>query len=321
MSQFLNRVLALTIERQNQLLTAFENILEQIFEGLRAAGGVDEGVETLRAESFTILENKDVYTHGQTGAVTRCLKIERRDRVTPLALDDVIARHGDKAAFLVNARSGRAALKVPAPGRMSEDGAVETCVRLLRPLESPSVTEAELADSHWEEIALYRFREAWKAERASLPAFRTSDFYLVTGLLLPIWDLMKSDSLRIYRLQTDDGKRLLGRVLKEMDLPAFHAALGLDAPEMSVHEIWASVIDGGVSHTLTRGLRFRRSLVIGTHRVEIASDGGTDLFDILTGLGCMTEIIQNRRRAFIPVGKEGPDILAKVLERFPLIGH
>ena len=41
MSQFLNRVLALTIARQNTLFEAFETLMAQILEGVRASGGLD----------------------------------------------------------------------------------------------------------------------------------------------------------------------------------------------------------------------------------------------------------------------------------------
>lgn len=324
MSRFLNRVLALTIARQNTLFEAFETILEQILEGLRATGGLDLGVETLQADSMIVEEARTVYTHARTGAETSCLKITRRDKQVPVRFEEIIARQVGTAKFLINARSGRAALALPAPNRMTEAGAVQKCVRLLRPLESQSLTEAELHASTWEEAALDRFRQAWEAELATLPEFRTSTFYLVTGLLLPIWDRMGSPamgrSLRIYRLQTDDGHRRLGRVLHEKDLPAFYRALGLDAPELTVEAMWTSVIDDGASYALVGGLRLRRSRIMGENRVEISFEGGSDIFSTLTGFGCMTEIIQFKRRAFIPLGSQGPVILAKVLERFPLAG-
>ena len=81
-----------------------------------------------------------------------------------------------------------------------------------------------------------------------MPEYQTSSFYLVTGLLLPIWDRMDKDNLRIYRLQTDDSRRLLGRVLHEKDLPAFYTALGLDAPELSLDALWDSVLEDGSSY-------------------------------------------------------------------------
>jgi len=323
MSRFLNRVLALTIGRQNALFEAFETVLEQILEGLRASGGLDVGVETLQADSFTVIESRDVYTHARTGAETRCLSIERRDKVTPVSFEEVVAQHGADTRLLVNAKSGRAALCKPAPSRMSEAGAVERCVRLLRPLDSHTLTETELTTSAWEEAEGKSFREAWEAELAGLPEYRTSTFYLVTGLLLPIWDRMDTGvgggSLRIFRLQTDDGRRLLGRVLREKDLPRFYAALGLDAPELTIEAAWTSVMEDGASYTLVQGLRLRRSRIMGENRVEIEVGSGPGMFDTLKHLGCMTEIIQYRRRAFIPVSAQGPDILAKVLDCFPMV--
>ena len=320
MSRFLNRVLALTIARQNSIFEAFETVMEQILEGMRASGGLDVGVETLQAHSFTVAETREVFTHGRTGAKTNSLKITRKDRLTPTSFTDVMSWHTDDAKFLVNAQSGRAALQVPGLSRMTEEGAVQPCVRLVRPLESHSMTEIELMTSKWEEVALYRFKEAWEAELAALPEFQTSSFYLVTGLLLPIWDRMGKGSLRIYRLQTDDSRRLLGRVLHEKDMPAFYTALGLEAPKLSLGALWNSVLEDGASHSLLRGLRLRRSRVMAENRVELSFDGGSDIFATLTGFGCMTEIIQFKRRAFIPVGAQGPAILAKVLERFPLAG-
>jgi len=318
MSRFLNRVLALTIARQNSIFEAFETVMEQILEGMRASGGLDVGVETLQAHSFTVAETREVFTHGRTGAKTNSLKITRKDKLTPASFTDVMSWHTDDAKFLVNAQSGRAALQVPGLSRMTEEGAVQPCVRLVRPLESHSMTEIELMTSKWEEVALYRFKEAWEAELAALPEFQTSSFYLVTGLLLPIWDRMGKGSLRIYRLQTDDSRRLLGRVLHEKDLPAFYTALGLEAPKLTLDALWNSVLEDGASHSLIRGLRLRRSRVMAENRVELSFDGGSDIFATLTGFGCMTEIIQFKRRAFIPVGAQGPAILAKVLERFPL---
>ena len=51
---FLNRLLALTIELQNILFTAFERLLNARIEGAIASGTYDVGLETLRAESFLL---------------------------------------------------------------------------------------------------------------------------------------------------------------------------------------------------------------------------------------------------------------------------
>src|SRR5712664_4200636 len=53
---FLNRLLALTIDLQNVLFTAFERLLAARIEGAIASGTYDAGLETLRAESFVVAD-------------------------------------------------------------------------------------------------------------------------------------------------------------------------------------------------------------------------------------------------------------------------
>ncbi|HLZ06621.1 MAG TPA: strawberry notch family protein, partial [Bradyrhizobium sp.] len=72
---FLNRLLALTIELQNILFTAFEQLLTTRIEGAIASGTYDVGLETLRAESFVVTDRRTIYVHPGTGAETRLLTI------------------------------------------------------------------------------------------------------------------------------------------------------------------------------------------------------------------------------------------------------
>ena len=81
---FLNRLLALTIELQNILFTAFEQLLTARIEGAIASGTYDVGLETLRAESFVVTDRRTIYTHPGTGAETRLLTITQRERNHPV---------------------------------------------------------------------------------------------------------------------------------------------------------------------------------------------------------------------------------------------
>ena len=60
---FLNRLLALTIDLQNILFTAFEQLLTARIEGAIASGTYDVGLETLRAESFVVTDRRTIYAH------------------------------------------------------------------------------------------------------------------------------------------------------------------------------------------------------------------------------------------------------------------
>jgi hypothetical protein len=209
---FLNRLLALTIDLQNILFEAFEDLLRAKVEGAIASGAYDAGVETVTADSLCIVKRRTFYAHAATGAETQVFAILRRDRNEPLALDEALNRaHETQGRLLVNERSGRAAVQVPAPSLMLDDGSVERRARLLRPIERPALPVAALAESQWREADRDRFAAAWNAEIAGLPEFTESRMHIVTGLLLPIWKRLPGEQCRVYRLQTDDGERVIGR--------------------------------------------------------------------------------------------------------------
>src|SRR6185436_4509784 len=149
---FLNRLLALTIDLQNILFSAFEQLLTARIEGAIASGTYDVGLETLMAESFVVAGRQTIYTHPGTSAETRLLTITQRERNRPVTLDEALKRLSDpRGVLLVNSQSGRAAVQVPARSLMLDDGEVERRVRLIRPMEHPTIPLAMMPQTHWRE--------------------------------------------------------------------------------------------------------------------------------------------------------------------------
>ena len=89
-SQFLNRLLALTIDLQNALFAAFEALLQAKIEGAIASDTYDVGVETITAASLRIVERRTIYTHPGIGAATQVFTVVRRDRNEPLSLAEAL---------------------------------------------------------------------------------------------------------------------------------------------------------------------------------------------------------------------------------------
>jgi len=148
-STFLNRLLALSIELQNTLFAVFEELLTAKIEGAIASGTYDLGVETLTAESLAVTARRTIYVHLATGAETQVFTVARRDHNKPLALIDALAMAADPRACLrLNARSGRAAVQMPAPSLMLDDGEIERRVRLIRPMERGSIAMHEARQGH-----------------------------------------------------------------------------------------------------------------------------------------------------------------------------
>jgi predicted RNA methylase len=313
---FLNRLLALTIDLQNTLFSAFEDLLHAKIEGARASGIYDVGVETLTAESLAVTDRRTLYVHPQTGAETQVFTIRRRERNRPFSLTEALDRADDpRAALLVNAQSGRAAVQVPAPSVMLDDGEVERRVRLLRPMERTAVSVAALAHTHWERTERDVFAEAWRRELAEISTFTDSDLHIVTGLLLPIWKRLPDESMRVYRLQTDTGERVIGRLVS----PAWVAqAVSAEGVSIAPADAWSAVLDGRSVLKLQDGLSLRRAKVMGLFRVELY--GFTEgMVDRLKAMGLICEIITWKLRLFVPTGASGPAILAELMERYPVV--
>ena len=172
------------------------------------------------------------------------------------------------------------------------------------------------------------FAVAWEKEVASTPEFAASAFHIVIGLLLPIWKRIPDGSMRVYRLQTDTGERIIGRLLSDADLATLCRNLGAgDAPELSADEIRAALLKGETIAQLADGLALRRVRVMHDHRIELtgfstpvsAQAGG--MVDRLKAMGLIAEIISWKLRLFVPTGAAGQEIFARLTARYPLISH
>lgn len=314
---FLNRLLALTIDLQNILFEAFEGLLEARIEGAIAAGVYDQGLETLTAESFMVKERRVIHRHGPTGAETTLLTIRRRERNVALDIEEALALATRKdGALLVNAKSGRAAARLPAPSLMLDDGAIERRVRLVRPLERTSMALDALAQTQWRETDEAAFRAAWAGECACAPAFTDSELHMVAGLLLPVWKRLPQDAPRIYRLRTDEGERIIGRKVSAQ-WAAGVSGTGAGAA-LSPADAFAALMTGAVVIELAEGMQLRRVRVMGAPRIELI--GFTDAMrDRLTAYGLFHEIIQWKLRMFAPTHAQAAEVLARLLARCPIV--
>ena len=312
---FLNRMLALTLAMQDILFTAFEGLLRARIEGAVAGGTYEVGLETLSAESFIVTDRRTIYTHPGTGAETRLLTIDRKDRNQPVQIADALRQAGDRdSVLLVNSKSGRAAVQTPGRSLMLNDGSIEKRVRLLRPMEKHNIGLEAMAQTHWEVADEASFAAAWNAEIEGVPEFETSTMHIVAGLLLPIWKRLPNQSSRVYRLQTDTGERVVGRKVS----PAWVAAT-LDAGVINLtpDQAWQMLMAGSAVLHLAEGQSLARVRAMGVHRIELT--GFNDLgVERLKAMGLISEIVSWKLRLFVPTGSDGPVILGTLLERFPI---
>ncbi|WP_298768704.1 strawberry notch C-terminal domain-containing protein, partial [uncultured Novosphingobium sp.] len=303
--RWLNRILALPIHLQNAIFDEFLGLVEARIDAARKAGTFDAGVETIRADKLTVVEERIL--RPDPSSPTQLLTIEAQWAAQITSLADIrerMRRAGGKARSMRNGRSGRVALLVPDRTWLDEEGKALPTYRLYRPNGHTTITEAELAESHWDDCSLEAFEALWEQE-AEEAAQRphVERLFLATGRLLPIWNLL-GDEAQVRRLVTQDGRSLLGRIVPADSVNHLLTKLGLDDRiAMAPDELVGAAMSGKiVPIDAVRGLNLKRSRVNGEQRLEITGFEARSL-PHWKARGCFTEIIQYQTRLFVPVSR------------------
>jgi predicted RNA methylase len=309
--QFLNRLLALSIPMQNLIFNRFELLLAQEIEVAITAGTYELGVETLRAHQLNLVEKRQICTYADNS--TNYLKIERVQFLNLMTAEQAIAlTTSHRGCLMINQKSGNVAISISTSSIYSEDGGVIRRMKMIRPSNEESRIPVErLANSHWQVVSEGEFEAAWTKEVDELPKFSSDYLHLVTGILLPIWKMLPHTTSRVFRLQLSNGEKVLGRVVAAADIQQFTKEIGIKNNLLSPEELVSLVLNENYSEQLPGGIKLRCSSIAGEKRIELS--GAQSLADRFTSLGCFTEIIQHRKRVFIPANDQAPSILAAVI--------
>lgn len=318
--RWLNRILALPIALQNAIFDEFLALVEARVDAARQAGTLDLGVETIAVESFEVLSDTVLRTDAASGATTHLLELEIARALKPLTLsrlDQLYDIRSPGHRPMRNARSGRVALLVPARSLLSDEGERIARFEMQRPLKREYLTADQLEESSWEPLEEDEFRRLWQAEAdEAASSLKRERLHLATGLLLPVWDKLPSDHVRVSRICAEDGRSLLGREVPVHCVPELCRALGLEGGHnLSADETVQAVLTAGRSMQLAgpEQLTLKRSLVNGSQRLELTGWSPARL-DWYKAQGCFTEIIRYQTRLFVPLG-EGAAIISRLRSR------
>ena len=315
--RWLNRILALPIGLQNSIFDEFLALIETRVSAAREAGRLDVGVETIMVDRANLVDDVVLRTDPLTGATSHLLTIEIERRRNPVSLDRIlrIADGDANAAFMVNAKSGKAALRTRARSLMEEkEGLPIARVELMRPTRNEYMREDDLLESSWAEVTREIFMKVWGAEEAAARETIDSEtIRLATGLLLPIWSALPSDHMAVNRIVDGEGRSWLGRLVHDDHVPQLYAKLGIDRVEALPPDAVLKAVLAGRSIDLAWPFAFtiKRAVVNGSPRIELVGCPHERLA-ALKALGCFTEIIQYRTRVFVPVA-DGEAILGQLL--------
>jgi hypothetical protein len=321
--RWLNRILALPINLQNGIFDEFLGLVEARIDAARAAGTLDLGLETIAVESFEILSDTLLRTDSVSGATTHLLELEIARALKPLTLErlgQLEGTSGSRRRLMCNSRSGRAALVVPARSLLADDGSRITRHELVRPLKRGYLSADQIAESSWEPVDEPTFRAAWQIEvDEALSSLKRERLHLATGLLLPVWDKLPTDYVRVSRISASDGRSLLGREVPLHAVGEICHALGHDvAPEIAPESVIAAVLTSGRAMPVKARemLMLKRSLVNSAQRLELIGWSASRL-DWYKAQGCFTEIIRFQTRLFVPL-EGAADIVSRLSDQAPV---
>jgi hypothetical protein len=326
--RFLNRILALDVNRQNAIFNHFVATFDQVVLDAKEDGTFDEGLTDIDALAVRLAQPPRVVAVDPiTGAKTLhyLLDVDRATQAVSFQAAN-IERVRSGGAFYLHINRGEVILAVPSRLLTNPDtGHTYQTFAIWKP-EKPRAhhwKESELAHK-CRSIDLKTACDLWEKRHAGIPEIETIQLQVIGGSILPFWERLKihqDTRLRVVRLTTICGQRIVGATLPQSELGPILHALGIKRHFTTPSEIYTAVrLDDDIIE-LAEKLALRRTHLRNEPRIEVC---GPTYFQYrqLRACGVITEYIQFKPRFFISAEEErGIAMLTRVLESFPPIEH
>lgn len=325
-SQFLNRMLSMSLDMQELVFDAFISRMEEKIEWAAQNGVLDTGMQTIRALETRVVQEETIHVDERTGAETRYVELELTQPTRFYDFPGDADKPG-KIEWVVNVRSGRVWGKVRSGTETLKSGAIVDRFRLIGTggIQIKQATEFQNPDGsdngHYRIISEDEARALWESENAKRPTTYTDRAHMIVGAMLPIWDRIKAGdgAMQVVRVQTVDGQRMLGRLVPKNEIADLRRRLNLSSPDAKLPpaQVLARILKGDKAE-LANGWILERARVSGELRIELKGRGlhGAQARELVE-LGAIQERINWQERFFIPTGS--PDVLAAILKNKPLV--
>jgi len=318
--QFLNRLLSMDIDTQNKVFEEFSQYLDQVVEDHARRGTLDVGIETITGEKIVKVDDEVVYEDKETGAKTRYIGVDVTTKAKVLSFEETKEVFATIGGYYRNKRSGR--VWVASPERSATTSAGN--VMKYRLLVSPQYTTqrlnvTDLARDTWERLEEADAKRAWGAEYDKLPKTVTRRHHMIVGNILPVWNRLQGKPT-VYRMQTDDGERFIGRVIDPDAVEETLGALDIAAGrvEYKPADLVNRVLYGDAVIKLGDGWKVKKVTVSGEDRIEVTGLPYSDI-DWARANGLIVERIQYQTRFFVPTDSKAASVLAKIIDRKSVI--
>src|SRR5438552_9262538 len=302
--RFLNRVLALDVDHQNALFDHFVELFDQTVRYAKANGTFDEGVTDIKALAIRIAKpqrvvHTDEITQAQTTHYT--LEIDVPSKAVSFEEAERLRRR-KTGAFFRHRKNGHFILAIESGLHTNaENGNSYRTFAVWKPeaARSTYIHDDELKEKY-RAVIPSKARDWWTKKHATVPPIETHETHIIGGAIIPLWQRFKTHEearLRVVRVTTDDGQRIVGIRIPPEQVGPIVAALGATRDLREPEEIFTGILDEGEEVTLVSGLKLRRKVV---HREPVIELIGVDTYKFaeIRSLGLINEQIDWKQRFF-----------------------
>ena len=316
-SKFLNRILSLESYEQNTVFDGYSQRLQDATEKAMADGTLDKGLENYKVDKITLNEVQDIREDERSGAKTKYYNLTAEHKIKPVKFENIPTESKSFVGFYRNKNTGVVRAVMQTSNTTDQYGNVTSNYKIVGQIKNEYIPQHRLY-GNWVEVTVDEARTAWNEESAKLPEYRKESLHLISGVVLPVWDKLPTENVRIYRVLTSDGEMLIGRVIPEDMIDETLRRLGSarKREKIATSDLIAGVKNGDTVH-LDNGWRIIQSKVSGENRIEI---WGVDYehADLVKKKGVFTERIQYNTRYFVPTDTNTEKIIDEILKISPV---
>lgn len=308
--QFLNRILSVSLEMQETIMTLFTEEMESQVELAKSMGVFDDGLKTIHHEGAVAKREEIINQDEKSGTETKFFNIEYKVKNEFFDFDkaDAEIAAASKGGWFKNKKSGHVVgIMLRNTTRTDKDGRVHRLYGIRRTSGKSSEIESNIKMDTLERLDKDAARALWEEENAKRPELVDQQINMVVGTILPLWDRFTGEHVNVSRIRLDDGRKLLGRVIMPKDVDATLANLNIKTAEamMSGADLVAAVMRGS-KVTFSNNWTAIPVTVSNERRVEVTGAWGRPpnfMPNEASELGLIQERIGWQERYFIPSDK------------------
>ena len=317
-NKFLNRILSLEYDEQNEVFDEFDSQLKMAMAEAEQNGTLDKGMENYKADKVSVKETKTVHTDKLSGAETLYYSLVADKKIKKNEFSDIQSDSPRFKGFYQNKANGGVRAITQIANKTDSNGNVVSRFKAEGQEYGKTVYLSEQQVSQrWNKIDNETAKALWNKRLEEMPGYRQENVHLISGAVLPVWDKLPETNIKVYRILTDNGDVLIGRVIPENAIDSILRRLGANRTKgkVDVSSVMNSIKNGDVVY-LENGWSLKQRKVANEQRIELTGPRFEN-YEFIKKLGVFSERISYQTRFFIPTKTNTENIIKELMQYSP----